>query len=150
MPDINITNHGIAKLLLNLDPSKAAGSDELKPKNKKQRAPNISPILCFIFNKSLETGVVPTDWRTAYVSSIYKKGSKYSPENYRPISLTCTCCKILEHLVVSAIMTHADNHNILYPLQLGFRKNRSCETQLLEFIDDVTKKICKIHFKQMF
>jgi hypothetical protein len=32
MPDINITNHGIAKLLSNLDPSKAAGSDELKPK----------------------------------------------------------------------------------------------------------------------
>jgi hypothetical protein len=38
-------------------------------------------------------------------------------------------------------MTHADNHNILYPLQHGFRKNRSCETQLLEFIDDVTKNM---------
>jgi hypothetical protein len=150
MPDINITNHGITKLLSNLDSSKAAGPDELKPKNKKQRAPNISPILCFIFNKSLETGVVPTDWRTAYVSSIYKKGSKYSPENYRPISLTCTCCKILGHVVVSVIMTHADNHNILYPLQLGFRKNRSCETQLLEFIDDVTKKYGKFTSNRCF
>jgi hypothetical protein len=38
-------------------------------------------------------------------------------------------------------MTHADNHNILYPLQHCFRKNRSCETQLLEFIDDVTKNM---------
>ena len=38
-------------------------------------------------------------------------------------------------------MTHADKHNILYPLQHGFRKNRSCETQLLEFIDDVTKNM---------
>ena len=35
-------------------------------------------------------------------------------------------------------MSHADTHNILYPLQHGFRTGRSCETQLLEFIDDVT------------
>ena len=61
MPDINITNHGISKLLSNLDSSKAAGPDELKPKILKELAPNISPILCFIFNKSLETGVDPTD-----------------------------------------------------------------------------------------
>jgi len=79
MPDINITNHGISKLLSNLDPSsKAAGPDELKPKILKELAPNISPILCLIINKSLETGVVPTDWCTAHVSPIYKKESKYS------------------------------------------------------------------------
>jgi hypothetical protein len=35
-------------------------------------------------------------------------------------------------------MSHADTHNILYPLQHGFRTGRSCEAQLLEFIDDVT------------
>jgi hypothetical protein len=56
----------------------------------------------------------------------------------RPISLTCICCKLLEHLIVKHIMSHADTHNILYPLQHGFRTGRSCETQLLEFIDDVT------------
>jgi hypothetical protein len=44
-------------------------------------------------------------------------------------------------VVLGAIMTHADKYNILYPLQHGFRKNRSCETQLLEFIDDVTKNM---------
>ena len=70
-----------------------------------------------------------------------RKGLKYSPENYRPKSFTCICCKILEHVVVSAIMTHADKHNILYPLQHGFRKNRSCETQFLEFINDVAKNM---------
>ena len=58
MPDINITNHGISKLLSNLDSSKAAGSDELKPKFLKELAPNISPILCLIFNKSLELSLL--------------------------------------------------------------------------------------------
>jgi hypothetical protein len=59
-----------------------------------------------------DVNIVPTDWRAAHVSPIYKKGSKYSPEKYRPISLACICCKILEH--GSAIMTHTDKHNILY------------------------------------
>lgn len=47
----------------------------------------------------------------------------------------------MEHVVVSAIMSHADYQNILYPLQHGFRQHRSCETQLLEFIDDVSKNL---------
>jgi hypothetical protein len=78
MPYIHITNHRIAKLISNLDPSKAAGPDKLKPKILKELALHM------------------------YVSPIYKKGSKYSPENYRSISLTCICCKILEHIVVRA------------------------------------------------
>ena len=141
MEDIIITPNGVEKLLTKLDPSKASGPDELKPRILKELAKEISPILSLIFQKSLDTGVVPSDWRTAHVSPIYKKGSKYNPENYRPISLTCICCKILEHIVVSSIMNHADTHSILYPLQHGFRKFRSCETQLLEFVDDVTKNI---------
>ena len=98
----------------------------------------IAPIISILFNKSVTTGIVPSDWRTAHVSPVYKKGQKYNTENYRPISLTCVCCKLLEHLIVKHIMSHADTHNILYPLQHGFRTGRSCETQLLEFIDDVT------------
>ena len=141
MQDITITPPGIEKLLQKLDPSKASGPDEIKPRLLKELAHEISPILSLIYQKSLDTGDVPIDWRTAHVSPIYKKGSKYNPENYRPISLTCICCKILEHVVVSSIMTHADTHNILYPLQHGFRRFRSCETQLLEFIDDVSKNI---------
>ena len=116
MKDIHITPPGIEKLLKKLDPSKASGPDELKPRLLKELAHEISPILSLIFQKSLDTGIVPSDWRTAHVSPIYKKGSKYNPENYRPISLTCICCKILEHVVVSSIMTHADTHNILYIL----------------------------------
>ena len=90
---------------------------------------------------SLETGEVPSDWLTANVTPIYKKGEKYKAENYRPVSLTCICCKLMEHVVTSHIMNHADKNNILYPLQHGFRKNRSCETQLIELIDDLTNNM---------
>jgi hypothetical protein len=46
-------------------------------------------ILTIIFRRSLETGEVPPDWRSANVSPVYKKGDRYKAENYRPISLTC-------------------------------------------------------------
>jgi hypothetical protein len=51
-------------------------------------ATDISPLLQLIFQKSLDTGVVPDDWRIANVSPVYKKGQKTLAENYRPISLT--------------------------------------------------------------
>ena len=131
----------LKKLLTQLDPSKASGPDELKPRILKELAKEISPILSLIFQKSLDTGVVPSDWRTAHVSPYTRKVPSTTLKTTGLSLLTCICCKILEHIVVSSIMNHADTHDILYPLQHGFRKFRSCETQLLEFIDDVTKNI---------
>ena len=56
---------------------------------------------------------------------------------HRPISLTCISSKLMEHIIASLITRHADNHNILYPLQHGFIDRRSCETQLLGFVSDL-------------
>jgi hypothetical protein len=50
-------------------------------------------------------------------------------------------CKLMEHIITSHIMKHADTQNILYPLQHGFWKGLSCETQLIEFVDDITRNI---------
>ena len=98
------------------------------------------PILT-IYCRSLASGEVPADWRTANVAPAFKKGQKYLAENYRPISLTSVCCKMMEHILASYIMSHGENNNILYPLQHGFRRGRSCETQLIEFIDDLTSNL---------
>ena len=75
------------------------------------------------------------------MSPIVKKGKRFEAVNYRPISLTFICCKIMEHLVTSHIMKHVDANNIMYPLQHGFRRGLSCEMQLLEFIDDISKTL---------
>jgi len=85
----------------------------------------------------LDQGVVPPDWKEANVTPLYKnKGDKTSPENYRPISLTSLTCKILEHVVHSTLMTHFDKFNVLDDAQHGFRKKRSCVTQLASTLDD--------------
>jgi hypothetical protein len=140
MPDIIVTCEGIAKLL-NLNPGKAVVLDENKSRVLKELATEIAPILTLIFQISLESGVVPSAWKTAVVALVYKKGPRYNPENYRPISLTCMCWKLLELIVVSNAMSYADKYNILFPFQHGFRKFRSCKTQLIEFIDDMTRNL---------
>ena len=47
----------------------------------------------------------------------------------------------MEHILASKIMKHGEENNILYPLQHGFRKGHSCETQLIEFVDDISKNL---------
>ena len=139
-PDINITEEGVRKLLAGLNPHKAAGPDSITPRVLKELSDEIALIVQLIYKRSYDTGEVPSSWRTAHVCPVFKKGKKFDPINYRPVSLTCICCKIMEHLVTSHIMGHSDRFNILYKMQHGFRRKFiSCEIQLIEFIDDVTK-----------
>jgi hypothetical protein len=91
-----------------------------------------------IYRSTLESGVVPTDWKTALVTPVFKKGQQYDPGNYRPISLTSVSCKLFEHILVSNIMTHLESNNILHSQQHGFRRGCSCESQLLEFAEQLS------------
>ncbi|KAL8625338.1 hypothetical protein ACOMHN_044481 [Nucella lapillus] len=139
--DITITTAGVEKLLKNLDPSKAGGPDELSPRVLKEVAVEIAPSLALLYQASLDTGVVPVDWKSAHVSPVFKNGERYKPENYRPISLTSIPCKLLEHILVRDIMTYCENHQIFCEEQHGFRRGRSCETQLLGLVDEVSRAL---------
>ena len=71
----------------------------------------------------------------------YKKGDGSNPANYRPVSLTCILCKKFEHIVASSHTKHFDKHNILYDLQHSFRERRSCETQLIQLVEDLDRNL---------
>ena len=66
----------------------------------------------------------------------FKKGDRSSPANYRPISLSSVVCKTLEHIISSNIYCYLSRFNILADEQHGFRSRRSCETQLVETVND--------------
>ena len=87
----------------------------------------------------MKTSTVPDNWKLTNATPIHKKGSRQLPENYRPVSLTCICCKLMEHFVASHISKHLDRYGILNDSQHGFRQARSCETQLIVLIDDLAK-----------
>ena len=133
---INVTLIGILKLLKSLNPNKANGPDSVPGNFLKLCAYEIAEMYQVLFQASLDQGVVPPDWKKANVVPLFKKGDKTSPENYRPISLTSLSCKILEHVVHSNIMSHFDNYNVLDDAQHGFRKYRSCVSQLISTLDD--------------
>ena len=134
---IDISIDGVDQLLQGLSPNKASGPDEISPKILKELHREIAPILTLIFNLSLETGVVPIDWRTADVVPVYKKGSMSKASNYRPISLKCIASKLLENILVSNSMSHFDDNNLLSQYQHGFRSEHSCESQLISFSQEV-------------
>ena len=73
------------------------------------------------------------------VIALFKKGSKRSPNNYRPVSLTAICCKVLEKLIRDAIMDTLESQGLIDKDQHGFRSGRSCLTQLLEVMEIWTK-----------
>ena len=89
-----------------------------------------------VFQASLNQCNLPADWKVAHVLPVFKKGDKSSPNNYGPISLTCFCCKILEHIVYSNIFTRLNQANILCEDQHGFRERRCYESQLITTVDD--------------
>jgi len=137
MPAISFSTSGIQTLLYNLDPNKVQGPDRIVPFVLKNCAAEIAPILEIIFKQSLNSGVLPSDWLSANICPVFKKGNRDIPSNYRPISLTSSCCKIMEHVIFHSIMDHVQHHNILIDNQHGFRSGFSCQTQLISLIEDI-------------
>ena len=123
-------------LLKQVDPYKATGPDGIPPRLLKEIANELSPSLTLVFNASLQQGKLPDDWKKAVVTPLFKKGNHNDPANYRPISLTSVCCKLLERIIHSNIMSHLNNCNILSDVQFGFRRRRSAELQLLRTVND--------------
>ena len=141
MDGIHVSEDGVRKLLQKRNPRKATGPDMIPARMLKECSEDLASILAIVFNKSIQTGQVPDDWNKANVSAIFKKGQRYDPANYRPVSLTCLCCKILEHIIVSSVMKHVDTHSILTDCQHGFRARRSCETQLVTLTHELASSL---------
>ena len=97
--------------------------------------------LAHIFQQSLNTGEVPEDWRSANITPIHKKGDRAEPSNYRPVSLTSQVCKVMETFIRDKIVDHLTENKLLSEAQHGFRRGRSCLTNLLESLEAWTEII---------
>ena len=143
MKKITINTEGVQNLLQHLKPNKATGPDDIPAKFLKEVNIEISPLISFIFQASLDQGQIPSDWKQARVAPVFKKGDRGQPANYRPISLTSILCKTLEHILHSTIITHLEHNNVLSELQHGFRKKRSTESQLILTVQDLAADLDK-------
>ena len=135
LTDVKVLKEDVEEKLANLNPAKSPGPDGLHPRVLKEVAEEIAVPLTMIFNKSLQEGVVPEEWKIANVTAIFKKGNVTSPGNYRPVSLTSIICKLLESIIRDHAMKYMDDNNLMSEDQHGFRSGRSCVTQLLEIME---------------
>ena len=136
--DIQITKETVLKKVQQLDTTKSPGPDGFHARFLNELAEELSEPLAQIFTKSLEEGSLPTTWKDANVTPIYKKGAKSDPGNYRPISLTSIVCKIMESIIRDEVMTHLKENDLLTCNQHGFVPKRSCLTNLLDMMDKWT------------
>ena len=83
----------------------------------------------------MSTSSVPNEWRTAHVVPIFKSGSSSLVANYRPISLTCIACKLMERIINVNLFGYLHQHKLISKAQHGFLSRRSTNTNLLETLN---------------
>ena len=102
--------------------NKSPGVDGIPPKLLKEIVEQISAQLDKVFYLSLEEGIVPSEWKEANITPLFKKGSTNKPNNYRPVSLTSVVCKLLETLIRDHMVEFLVKHKLINTSQHGFLK----------------------------
>ena len=105
-----VTPEIIAKKIKKMKDNKSPGVDGIPPKLFKEIVEQISIPLAKVL---LEEGIVPSEWKEANITPLFKKGSKNKPEHYRPVSLTSVVCKLLETLIRDHMVEFLVKHKLV-------------------------------------
>ena len=127
----------ILKIINNLVSEKACGVDDITNKMLKLSIHSISPLLTVLFNNLIDRNIFPNTWKLGIVTTIYKKGDKSDPNNYRPITLLNTISKIFERVLYNSMYSHLIENSLIYHLQSGFLSGHSTADQLLAICTDI-------------
>lgn len=141
LPVLEVSARDVSTALATLDASKGAGPDHLPPVFFKHCAPSLTLPVSIIFNKSLSNGVFPDVWKIASIVPIHKSGGIHNVQNYRPISILNCLGKVLEKMVHDVL--YRSVRHVISDRQHGFMKNRSTTTNLMTFVNVLTRKIEK-------
>lgn len=143
-----ISNEEIQDVANKLKNNKACGSDLVSNEYIKTSLPVLLPILNVLFNKVLDTGIIPEEWSAGIIVPIFKKGNRKEPSNYRGITLLSCVGKLFTSLLNNRLSKFLEDNKTLLENQAGFRKNYSTLDHcfLLKHLID----ICKSRRKKLF
>ncbi|XP_061168251.1 uncharacterized protein LOC133177179 [Saccostrea echinata] len=122
---------------MNINICKAQGPDKIPNIVLKTCATQLAPGLAIIFQHSVDAGKLRHDWLCANIAPVFKKGDVHLAENYRPVSLTCVVCKLLEHVICKHILDHLEENNIL----THYGVNGSINAWLSDFLTNRLMKV---------
>ncbi|BHF81992.1 hypothetical protein SprV_0802512800 [Sparganum proliferum] len=141
METVQFTEGMVLTELMRLKESTSLGPDDIPAKNLEELAGELTKPLSMLFHTSFETGYLPPDWKSAWITPLYKGGSRVSANNYRPVSLTSIYCKIMKKVIKHQLMQFLEQNHLLSDFQHGFRKGRSCVTNLLYCLEHWTRAV---------
>ena len=124
--NISVTFKMVRKVVVNLDLSKASGSDCIPVVVLKNCEPGLSCILAGLFNKCLKESCFPDCWKVSSVVPVFKNvGERSTAKNYYPVSLLSVVSKVFEKLVNNGIVDHLEKSGLFSDFQYGYRSSRS-------------------------
>ena len=141
LQSVSVSALDVHNVLKSLPSKTSIDNDNLSYRILKEGGFVLAMHLANLFSLSLSSGVVPSAWKIGVVSPIHKSGAKNLVSNYRPISVTSCCCRVLERIVRNRINDFLSAHQIIHPTQHGFITRRSTDTILITFYDYVTEKL---------
>ena len=114
----------ISSVIRKLSDGKAMGLDNVSNEMLKVAGHTCLPFLTALFNKIYATSSFPAPWKKAYITTLYKKGAKNDPANYRPFSITSCFGKIFTSVLNVRLMSFMVDKNIAHPFQGAFTKGK--------------------------
>ena len=141
LSDIEFNPSSIEAALKLLDPFSAGPPGDIPSCILNRCRSALSYPLFLLWRDSFNRGVIPSCLKRQFITPIFKKGSRSEVGNYRPVSLTSNIIKCFERVVRAGLITHFETSGILNDSQHGFRRNRSCLTQLIEHLDRVLRAV---------
>ena len=94
-----VTPEMIPQKIKKMKDNTSPGVDGIPPNLLTEIVEQINTPLAKLFNLSLEEGIVPSEWKKANITPLFKKGSRNKPDNYRPVSLISVVYNLLETLI---------------------------------------------------
>ncbi|BHF71753.1 hypothetical protein SprV_0401481300 [Sparganum proliferum] len=140
---VAFSGEGVRRVLSQIKPDKSPGPDEIPGLIHKELSTEPSKTLSTLFELSMRTGRLPSQWKTVNLVPLHKGGSKMAASSFRPINLTCLSCKTVEAQVKCAIQQFCEENSILEDFQHGFRRGRSRLSNLLACLGTWTRALEK-------
>ena len=141
LSDVQFGANNVLGKIHGLREASAMGPDKISTRLLQETGDILCVPLSIVFTQSLSEGIVPDDWHKANVTPIFKKGSKMVSGNYRPVSLICIVCKLMESIICDRIVCHLVDNELILSSQHGFMASKSCQTNLLEYMNTLTKLV---------
>ena len=141
LEDFEFTPDDIKLALKEINPYGAAPEGDIPARILYECRAQLAYPLWLLWRRSMDRGSIPSSLKNQQIVPIFKKGDRTKAANYRPVSLTSNMIKTFERVMRNRIVTFFEENNVFPESQHGFRKNRSCLTQLIEHVDTILKQL---------